>query len=153
MYSTCITVPYCYCTWSVVLRPLFIFCFDKWAQNNPVWGRLLKLPLFSSFWKTGLDTLFGLVWSRVLCACRPVFCSISLDMFGGMHRWLFVTMPVIDIVEVRFVTFVCTLMFETNNAIPSPNLNVFIIGRIMWPGFQMFRGLSFGISPGELSCI
>ena len=34
IYSTYITVPYC--TWSVVLRPLFIFRFDKRAQYDPV---------------------------------------------------------------------------------------------------------------------
>ena len=62
-------------------------------------------------------------------------------------------MPLIDIVVVWFDTFVCTLIFETNNAILSPKYNIFIIERIMWPGFRMFRGLSFGISPGELSCI
>ena len=57
-----------YYTWSVVLRPLFIFRFDKWAQNDPVWGWLLKWPLLSSF---------------EICACRFVFRSGSLDTVGG----------------------------------------------------------------------
>ena len=34
IYNTYITVPYC--TWYVVLRPLFIFRFDKRAQYDPV---------------------------------------------------------------------------------------------------------------------
>ena len=33
-YSLYITVPHS--TWSVVLRPLFVFLFDKWAHNDPV---------------------------------------------------------------------------------------------------------------------
>ena len=35
------------------IKTSFIFLFDKRAQNDPVWGRLLKRPFFSSFWKTG----------------------------------------------------------------------------------------------------
>ena len=52
------------------------------------------------------------------------------------------TILLIDIVVVRFDAFVCTLIFETNNAILSPKYNIFIIGSISCPRFQMFRGLS-----------
>ena len=43
----------CNCTWSVALRPLFSFILDKRTSNIPVYGRLLKRPLLSSFWKMG----------------------------------------------------------------------------------------------------
>ena len=70
-----------YYTWSVVLhKTSFIFCFDKRAQNDPVWGRLLQRPLLFSF-ENGLVSC--LVWSRVLCACWFVFRFDSLDIIGG----------------------------------------------------------------------
>ena len=56
----------------------------------------------------------------------------------------------IDIVVVRFVTFVCTLIFEMNDAILSPKNNIFIIGRNMWPGFWMFRGLPINPISGQV---
>ena len=59
----------------------FIFLFDKQAQNDPVWGRSLKRLLFSFFWKR--DRVPCLVWSRVLCACRFVFRSGSVDIALG----------------------------------------------------------------------
>ena len=71
-----------YCTWSVVLRPLFIFLVIKRAANDPVWGWLLKRPLFCFFWKNGLIcTLFSLIARRRVC--RFVFRSGSLDIVGG----------------------------------------------------------------------
>ena len=80
IYSTCIiTVPSC--TWSVALRPLFIFLLDKRSQNNPFevdcWSDLFSLP----FEKRA--RIPCLVWSRVLCACRCVFRFGSLDIIGG----------------------------------------------------------------------
>ena len=45
------------------------------------------------------------------------------------------TIPLINIIVVRFDTFVCTLIFETNNAILSPKYNIFIIGRIVCTEF------------------
>ena len=58
-----------------------------------------------------------------------------------------------DIVVVLFDTCVGTLTFEMNDAILSRKYNSFIIGSISYPRFGMSRGLSFGISLGELSCI
>ena len=55
-----------------------------------------------------------LVWSHVLCACQFIFCSGSLDIIGGMHYWIFVTMRLIDVMLVRFEAFVRTLILETN---------------------------------------
>ena len=36
IFTVCTYINVPYCTWSVVLRPLFIFRFDKRAQNDPV---------------------------------------------------------------------------------------------------------------------
>ena len=66
IYSTCITVPYC--TWCVVLRPLFIFLFDKRSQTTlfevDYWNDLISLPFEKRV------HIPCLVWSRVLwCVC------------------------------------------------------------------------------------
>ena len=71
------------------------------------WNGLFPLPL-----KTRAH-IPSLVWSCVLCVCRFVFCSGSLDIIGGTHYWLLVTMSLINIVFVWFDTFVCTLIGTT----------------------------------------
>ena len=55
------------------IKTSFIFLFDKWAHNDPVWGRLPKRPHFSSFWKTGSYTLFGLIARAMRMSMRFLF--------------------------------------------------------------------------------
>ena len=45
-------------------------------------------------------------------------------------------MSLIDIVVVRFDTFVCTLIFETDNAILSPKYNIFESGELYCRDFE-----------------
>ena len=78
IYSTYSTYVH-YCTFLYMvcsIKTSFIFRFDKRAQYDPVWGWLLKRPLFSSF--ENRARISCLVSS--LFACRFVFRSGSLDI-------------------------------------------------------------------------
>jgi len=60
------------------------------------------------------------------------------------------TMPLIDIVVVRFDTFVCTLILEMNNAILSPKYNIFGSGVLCCRNFErLFPQLSCSRSVRE----
>ena len=103
---------------------LFSLPLEKWARIYPVW------------------------FDR---ACYDVCCmrvSICFSFRFFRHRWgggaslLLMMIPLIDIVVVWFDTFVCTLIFETNNVILSPKPKYFWIGSIVFSKFWMFCGLS-----------
>ena len=129
-----------YNTRPVVLRPLFIFCFDKRAGYNLVWDRLLKRPLLYSFEKRA--RILWLVWSRVLCACRFVFRSGSLDIIGG-DASLITRDDTSNRYSCGLIQHFCLHpIIRNKNGILSPEYILVIIGSIVLVGFRMSRGLS-----------
>ena len=141
--------------WSVgSIKTSFYLSFSRNGPKSTLfevdcWNYLFSLP----FEKRA--RIPCLVWSCVLwCMLYARVDSFFVRFFRhhwGSHRLM--TILLINIVVIRFDAFLCTLTFGTNNAILSPKYIIFIIGSIVLAGFRMFRGLSFGISPGELPCI
>ena len=64
------------------------------------------------------------------------------------------TITLLDIVVIQIDTFVCTLIFETNNVMLSPKYNIFELGYCVGGISNVSRSVRKPeVSPGELSCI